>query len=58
MKDTLYMPKFSFDIIFGQSYELVERPYTLIPKSQQYANNANITSLILGIAGHKMGQYR
>ncbi len=33
MKDILYVLKFNYDVIFGQSYELVPRNSSIVPES-------------------------
>lgn len=33
MKDTLYVLKFNYDVIFGQSYELVPRNSSIVPEN-------------------------
>lgn len=33
MKDTLYVLKFEYDVIFGQSYKLVPRNSSIVPES-------------------------
>ena len=44
MDTNLYLPDFEYDIMFGQKYKLIPRPYVLISKETEQALDRFITN--------------
>jgi len=55
----MQMLKFKYDVILGQSYELVDRPYTLMDRKNPYSNDKiALSNLITSIVTSKQQQFR